>query len=57
MTFNLDELEHLVKNKYIMGVNSKLALEKLYEAEILTASVDNALEKVKILNRVFREER
>ena len=40
-----------------MGVNSKLALEKLYEAEILTASVDNALEKVKILNRVFREER
>ena len=54
MTFNLDELEHLVKNKYIMGVNSKLALEKLYEAEILTASVDNALEKAKILNKIFR---
>ena len=56
MTFNISELEELVRMRYILGVNSKLALEKLYTAEILMNNIKDTKDKVKVLKRIFKEE-
>lgn len=56
MTFNISELEELVRMRYMLGVNSKLALEKLYTAEIIMNNINDTKEKVKVLKRVFKEE-
>ena len=56
MTFNISELEELVRMRYMLGVNSKLALEKLYTAEILMNNIKDTKDKVKVLKRIFKEE-
>lgn len=53
MSFTLGELMYLVREQYIMGVNTKIALDRLIEVEdIMKNNVSNN-EKIKQLKKYF----
>ena len=57
ITFTKEEISELEKLKYIMGVNTKLAIERLYSAEVISSINDvdgnkkSTEEKYKILKK------